>query len=220
MEATIQVKPFGFDRVFRFQESAEPEASNSAELLDRISTLEAEIDRMRTAHEDALSEARRISFDAALTEARNDRETAVLTAIDALHAAFEDAEERLERAAIEMRQDAAEAVIAAAEALAGHAIAHYPVRAIDEALGRVLDQIGRGTELQVRVTPGQVDDVEQLVKARAGKERRKLVVSVIPDAQLASGDARISWDEGGLAIDMEARRAAVLAEIAPLFTLS
>lgn len=216
MGAAMHVKPFGFDRVFRYHEAAEPEHSNNTELLDRIAALEAQIERMRETHEEALAETRRSTFDAALAEARGERETAVLAAIDALHAALEDADQRLERAAIDMRRDAAEAVVAAAETLAGHAIAQQPVRAIDEALGRVLDQIGRGTQLHIRVNPEQVSDVELLVQARAGKERRKLVVSVIPDDQLARGDAQIFWDEGGLAIDKEARRAAVVEEISPL----
>ena len=216
MGASIEIRPFGFDRIFRQQEAVEDEVVQSPELLDRIAALQAEIDRLKRSHVNQLVDARRESFEAALAEARGEREAAVLAAIDALHAALEDADQRLERAAQDMREDAGEAVLAAAEAIAGHALQAQPTRAIDEALGRVLDQIGRGAQLRIRVNSAQVADVEQLVEVRASKERRKLVISVIPDDDMPQGDARIFWDDGGLAVERAARHAAVLEEMAPL----
>ncbi len=106
--------------------------------------------------------------------------------------------------------------LAAAHVLAGHAIDHAPPRAIDEALGRVLQQVARGTRLVVRVHPALLADVQRMLAARQAQDRRKLSITVVGDEATPEGDALIFWDEGGLAVDMRARRAAVLAELGPL----
>lgn len=217
MEAAIHVKPFGFDRVFRFATS-DTGAAHNTELLKQIAALQAEIDRQAAAHEAALSRARVDGFEAGLVQARSERATALLAAADALHASLDEIDARLSETADSMVRDAAEVAIAAADVLAGHAVAKAPGRAIDEALGRVLEQIGRGTRLNVRVNPALAEEVERLVAARAGQERRTLSIAVITDDALAPGDAVIFWDEGGLAIDGAARRAAVMAELGALVT--
>ena len=39
---------------------------------------------------------------------------------------------------------------------------------------------------------------------------------MVPDADIPVGDARIGWEEGGLALDAAARREAVLTELETL----
>ncbi|RJF85757.1 FliH/SctL family protein [Sphingomonas cavernae] len=215
MEAAIHVKPFGFDRVFRFA-SSEPAAANNAELLKQIAALQAEVDRQSVTHQAELTRARADGFEAGLVQARSERETAVLAATDALHASLDEIAARLSETADTMMRDAAEVALTAADALAGFAVDKAPGRAIDEALGRVLEQIGRGTRLAIRVNPALATEVERQVAARAGQERRTLSISVITDEAIAPGDAVIFWDEGGLAVDAAARRAAVATELRAL----
>lgn len=215
MEAAIHVKPFGFDRVFRFA-SSEPAPANTIELSKQIAALQAENDRMVSEHIAALSLAREDGFAAGLAQARGERDTAMLAATDALHAAIDEIDARLTVTADAMMKDAAEVAFAAAEVLAGHAIDHAPARSVDEALGRVLQQVGRGTQLRVKVHPSLVEDIEDMIATRASKERRKLTINVVEDDAMAPGDALIHWDEGGLGVDAAARRAAVMAELGPL----
>ena len=80
----------------------------------------------------------------------------------------------------------------------------------------MLQQVARGTELQVRVHPDLVEAVEQRIAQRQAADRRKLHVGVVPDATLAPGDALIDWEQGGLLLEKAARRAAVESELAPL----
>ncbi|MFD1961419.1 hypothetical protein ACFSHP_24565 [Novosphingobium panipatense] len=101
----------------------------------------------------------------------------------------------------------------AAEMLAGHAIDEAPARAIDEALGRALDQVVRGTALVVRANPEMCEDIAALIEAREGRAGRALSITVVSDEEVAPGDARIDWNAGGLDVDLQARRAAVLAEL-------
>ena len=216
MEPVIRVRPFGFDRVFHF---ATPEIAAQADVSERegqIAALHAEIERLIEAHAIALAQAHTDGFQAGLHQARTERDAALLAAIDALHDALDDVDERLIDAAGAMKTDAADVALSAAEALAGHAVAINPALAIDEALGRVLLQVARGTRLDIRVNPVLVEAVERSVEARKAHERRKLLIAVIPDEAIEPGDARILWEEGGVAVDAAARRQAVLDEIAPL----
>ena len=50
----------------------------------------------------------------------------------------------------------------------------------------------------------------------AASDRRRLNLHVEADDTLVPGDARIDWEQGGLALDAEARAAAVAAEFATL----
>jgi len=215
MEAAIHVRPFGFDRVFHVPGS-EPAPPDSRGMADQIEALHARIRAMDEDHRTEIARVERASFEAGLTQARLERDGALLVATDAIHAAIEQIDARLADAIEAMMGDGAEAALAAAEMLAGHAIDQAPARAIEEALGRVLHQVSRGTRISVRAHPAFVEPIERVLAERSGRDRRKLLITVIADEDVQPGDAVIFWDEGGLAVDAAARRAAVLAELAPM----
>jgi flagellar assembly protein FliH len=214
MEAAIHVKPFGFDRVFHMTGGDAP-AFDSRTLNDRIDALHAKIEAMEDTHREELAIAGADAFARGLEQARQERAVALLAATDALHAAIEQIDTRLAETAEAMAKDAAEAALAAADMIAGHAVAAAPVRAIAEALDRVLRQVARGTQLSIRVHPALAEAVERMMEPRGG-ERRRVSLSIVPDEALAEGDAAIFWEEGGLAIDAAARREAVMAEMQAL----
>jgi flagellar assembly protein FliH len=215
MEAAIHVKPFGFDRIFHIG-GGESSAFDTDPPDARVDALHARIAALEAEHQEALARASADAFAAGLAQAREERDAALLMATDAIHAAIDDIDARLTETTERFMRDAAEVAFAAAEMLAGHAIDAAPTRAIDEALDRVLQQVARGTRLSVRVHPALLAPIEQRIAARQQNERRKLAIIAIGDADLAEGDAVIFWDEGGLAVDAAARRAAVIAEIGPL----
>ena len=211
MEAAIHVKPFGFDRVFHMTGGEAP-AFDAGTLNDRIDALRARIAAMEETHREELAVAGADAFARGLDQARQERDTALLAATDAIHAAIEQIDARLAETADAMAKDAAEIALAAADMLAGHAIAEAPVRAIAEALDRVLRQVARGTRLSIRVSPALAGAVERMAEPKGG-ERRRVSLTILPDDTLAEGDAVIFWDEGGLAVDASARRQAVMAEL-------
>jgi len=215
MEAAIHVKPFGFDRIFDAAGDEAPDVDIHA-LTDQIDALQTRIDTLIETHRAELAHARADGFETGLMQARREREVALLSAADAIHAAIDEADARLIEAADTMAKDAAAVALAAAEMLAGHAIDQAPARAIDEALDRVLRQVARGTRLTIRVHPSLLSEVQRLIVARQEQDRRKLSIVAVADEATAEGDALIFWDEGGVAIDKAARRAAVLAELGPL----
>jgi flagellar assembly protein FliH len=218
MEAAIHVKPFGFDRVFHISGGDEPAApgDDTPELLEKIADLQRQLASLEKGHRIELERARADGFSAGTAQARQSDEAAFLAAADAINAAIEQIDQRLDWAIETMKGDAAHTALAAAEVLAGHAIDHLPTRAIDEALDRVLSQVARGTALTIRVHPELLGAIERQIVKRAEQDRRKLTITAVADPSIAVGDADISWEEGGLEVDMAERRAAVHAEIAPL----
>lgn len=214
----MNVQRFGFDRVFRFPTSPDDKPRDDGPLHQRIASLEAELERARAEQLADLAQARRDGFSAGLTQARTDREAAILAATDAVQAALEEMEDRLAIAEGTMMQDMASLSFTAAEILAGHAVNREPARAVDEALTRLLGQIARGTVLGVRVHPDIAADMEERLAARRAMERRRLDITIISDPALVPGDGIIFWEEGGLTVDAASRRAAVTGELGPLLT--
>lgn len=209
MDMAFHARPFAFDRVFALPTADAGPRDASPETI----ALRVELERLKLELETAVAVARADGFEAGLAQARGETAAALLTATDALHVSIEAVEG--EYAAIEARLSrvAADVAMAAAEGLAAHALAADPARAIDEAIGRVLRQVARGQELQVHVHPALLVQMEALIALRQSRDRRRLSLTLLADPALAVGDALIAWDQGGLALDAAARRAAILAEL-------
>ncbi|MDX5985996.1 FliH/SctL family protein [Sphingomonas echinoides] len=207
------VQRFAFDRVFTEMGPTPFDMPDS--MLDQAA-LRAELDARKADHENALSIARADAFEAGLAQARTERDAALLCAIDAMHGALDALDARFAETTRRIVADATDVALAAADAIAGRALVRDPTGLIDDGIGRVLQQVARGTELQVRVHPDLVEAVEQRVATRQAADRRKLHVGVVPDATLAPGDALIDWEQGGLLLERAARLAAVESELASL----
>ncbi len=202
---------FGFDRIFTAP--ATKVSAMGPDLALEVSTLRAELDALKAEHGAQLALARAQGFEAGLSQARAEREVALLSAVDALHAGVEVIDAQFTEISDRLSGEATEVALAAADMIAGRAITIAPADTIDAAIGRVLAQVARGTELQVRVHPELVDAVEARIAERQSRDRRKLNLVVVADPELAVGDAQIGWEEGGLALDAAARRRAIVAEL-------
>lgn len=211
MTAAFHIRPFAFDRVFAGAPPAE--AARSDDLHAAVAALELQAVHTRTGHEAALARARAEAFDAGVAQARAERDTALLAAIDALGASLENVDAQIADMTVRVTADAAGIALAAADHLAARALAEQPGAAIDEAIGRTLAQVARGTELQVRVHPDFANEVERLIGVRRAGDRRELRLHVVGDGMLAPGDACIAWDGGELTLDVAARSAAIREEL-------
>jgi flagellar assembly protein FliH len=209
--ATSDVKPFSFERVF--SEPTVTHVQDDRALSARIAALEAENERLTIQHEAALAVAHAEAFQQGLDQARAERETALLAAVDALQASMEAMEAGLGEIEGRLSREAGELAITAADLIAGRALELDPTAAIDEAIGRALTQVRRGNPIRIRVHPDLVEDIERLVAERQANERRRLTLAVFGDPVLSLGDACLQWDEGGLRLDADSRRAAVRSEL-------
>lgn len=206
-----QITPFPFARVF--PEHSGGRSLNHGPADVRVEALEAECQSLQIEHEVALSLARAEAFQQGLDQAREERETALLAAVDALQASIEGLDESLDAIEERLAREASELALTAADLLAARALELDPGAAIDEAIGRALKQIRRGDPITLRVHPDLIADIERLVAERQASERRRLSLTVLGDKSLALGDACLQWDQGGLRLDAEARSAAVRAQV-------
>jgi flagellar assembly protein FliH len=71
----------------------------------------------------------------------------------------------------------------------------------------------------MRVHPSLAEAVGTLIASRQSAEQRPLTITIHADPAVAVGDALILWDQGGLALDADARRAAVRDALAMSLTL-
>jgi flagellar assembly protein FliH len=209
------VERFAFDRIFSTPAS-ESATVPSGDMLLEISALRAELALLRSDVDAQIALARAQGFEAGLAQARAERDVALLSAVDALHAGIESLDERFEDVSRRVTGEAAEIALAAADMIAGRAIDAAPAEAIDAAIGRALSQVARGTELEIRVHPDLIEAIEARIADRQSQDRRKLNLNVVGDVTVAIGDALIGWEQGGLALDANARRQAVLTELETL----
>lgn len=216
-DAGFGIRPFAFDRVFSGVAAAD-QALRYEDLQARLIVLEADAARSSAGRDEQLTQARAQAFEAGFAQARAERETALLAAVDALQASLEAVDSRIASIATQVTADATQIALAAADHLAARALNMEPAAAIDEAIGRVLGQVARGTEMQVRVHPDFVVEIERLIGERQAGDRRQLLLYVLADDTLALGDACIAWDSGGLTLDAEARAAAIREELKPLLS--
>lgn len=209
MNMSFQARPFAFDRVFAMPRAGKPVSNEPPELT----ALREELEQLKLQMDANLAMARADGFEAGLAQARGETAAALLAATDALHVSIEAIEGEYEVIEERLSKAAADVALAAADELAARAVETDPARAIDEAIGRVLTQVARGQELHIHVHPALTEQMEALIAHRKSSDRRRLSLTLVPDASLALGDALISWEQGGLALDAAARRQAVLAEL-------
>lgn len=110
----------------------------------------------------------------------------------------------------EREAEAMDFAVALARRIAGDALDAQPLAAIGDAARAALQHLRGVPHLVVRVHESLVDDAETLVK-RLARERGfegRLVVLGEPD--LAPGDARMEWADGGVVRDRARIEAAVL----------
>lgn len=210
----MEIKRFGYGRAFPVR-NREIETSLADDLVSQNAALLGELEALRGASEEATRRARQAGFAEGVAIGREEAGGALLAAVDALHGALEEIDTRLQDQVRTITQDSVEVALAAAEMLAGHAVATSPARAVDEALGRVLEQVARGTPIEIHVHPSLVERMEACLQVRTSRERRALSLTVIADERIAPSDGRIVWPSGGAVLNTAARRAALISELAP-----
>jgi len=214
VDQSFGVKPFCFDTEFAAN-IPRPDGPLSEDSLE-VSALRAEMEAMRAEHGATVERVRNEAYLEGLAQARAEREQAVLAALDALQAEWEEFVDGREAVIEHLRNEACELARTIGEALAARALVDAPVEAIDEAIGHVLSQIARGQEVLIVVNPELAKQVEERVEGRQSQDRRRLNLVVQSDDTIPSGDAHLRWDGGGLTLDAKARAQTVFTELEAL----
>lgn len=186
---------FLFDNDFRPRAGGAPSAKDAAALAEAVAQARAEGVQEGRAQAERQSQAR-------LADALTRLGLSAAGLIGQSDARDRDREE-----------EALAFAVALARRIAGDALDAQPLAAIGEAARAALQHLRGVPHLVVRVHDSLVDEAEALVK-RMARERGfegRLVVLGEPD--LAPGDARMEWADGGVVRDRARIEAAVLDAI-------
>ena len=175
-------------------------------------------------------EARRASDRAALERAEQDgfargvaagraeaeAETARrhVEAIERMAFAAADCFAAVDREAEAVEQDAMVFFEALARQLAGRAVADQPLSRIAEAATEAFRHLRGIPHLAVRVHESLVEEVDATLRAIARDRGFEGRVIVIGSEEIARGDARLDWADGGVVADSQALQDAVAAALA------
>ncbi|MDP3407751.1 FliH/SctL family protein [Bosea sp. (in: a-proteobacteria)] len=119
--------------------------------------------------------------------------------------------------AAEVEAQAAYVAIVAAKALAGAALNERPAAALESGLRECLGHARLAPHLVMRVNDGAVEAAEGLVKRLVQEMGFAGRVVVLGDPDIAAGDGRIEWADGGFAIESERLAQLVDQAVATMF---
>ncbi|KQU35182.1 flagellar assembly protein FliH [Methylobacterium sp. Leaf94] len=195
----MNARRFLFDTDFRPRPDNPVAAKEAAALAETVARAEAEGYARGLREGQALAEQQ---IQARLSDA--------LTRVGLAAAGLIGQSEARDRA---REDEALDFAILLARKIAGEALDAQPLAAIGDAARAALQHLRGVPHLVVRVHESLVDDSEALVK-RLARERGfegRLVVLGEPD--LAPGDARMEWADGGVVRDRAQIEAAVLSAL-------
>ncbi|AMJ60920.1 FliH/SctL family protein [Bosea sp. PAMC 26642] len=158
----------------------------------------------RRAHDEAdIAAARAEGFAAGAAQARQEADVQ----INSLAMQIARSAERLlaqdEARAAAIEGQAAQVAIAAAQGLARAALAEKPLAEIERVVRECLSHARLAPHLLVRVHEGSIEAVEGLIKRLAHENGFAGRLVVLGDPEIALGDGRIEWADGGFSVDSE-----------------
>jgi flagellar assembly protein FliH len=114
-----------------------------------------------------------------------------------------------ERRSVEVEIAAAALAVALARRIGGAALAAKPAALIEEAARECLVHARNAPHLAVRVAPDAVDAATSLFGRLAHENGYAGRVIVLGEPEIAMGDARLEWADGGVVIDHAALGSAI-----------
>jgi flagellar assembly protein FliH len=119
--------------------------------------------------------------------------------------------------AVEVEAQAVRLALTAAQRLAGAALAERPLAALEQAIRECLGHARQAPHLVLRVHENAVESAEGLIKRLAQETGFAGRLVVLGDPDMAPGDGRIEWADGGLAVDSQHLSALVEQAVASVF---
>lgn len=187
----MNARPFLFDTDFRRPHASAAVQQANADLAEAVAQ----------AHARGLQEGR--------AEAQGQAEARLADALTRLGLAAAGLLAQADERDAERDLQAAEIAALVAGRIAGQAIEANPLATIGEAARTALQHLRGVPHLVVRVGEALVDETETLVKRLARERGFEGRLVVIGEPELAPGDARIEWADGGVVRERARVEAAV-----------
>jgi flagellar assembly protein FliH len=157
-------------------------------------------------------------YEAGRREATTEAERRLETAVQVIGQTVGNALAEVDARCSEIEGEAVQFFRALAEKLAAQAVAAYPLAAISDAAEEAFRHLRGVPHLAVRVHESLVEQVDGLIRKMARERGYEGRVIILGDDEIAPGDARIEWADGGIVRerkDIEAVLGAVLAASGP-----
>jgi flagellar assembly protein FliH len=190
--------PFQFGRDFRQNEAA-PEADRSIHPDE---------------HQRLIAQAEEAGFSRGLATGRDatmQSQTArIAEACERIAEGVAGALAVLDAQAHQREADAVQLALVLAQKLGGTALAKFPFAEIEAAAVDCFSETRNSPHVVIRIAPDLVEEVEQRLAAIAAEKGFTGRLIVLGEPEVAPGDARLEWADGGVVRD----RSAILAAIA------
>ena len=157
----------------------------------------------RAAGEADVAAARAEGFSACREQGRMEAESQLNGLVAQLARAAERLVGQEAAHAAEVEAQAAYVALVAARAFAGVALAERPMAALEQGLRECLAHARMAPHLVMRVNDGAVEAAEALVKRLAQETGFAGRLVVLGEPDIAPGDGRIEWADGGFVIESE-----------------
>jgi flagellar assembly protein FliH len=172
-------------------------------------------------HVRLIEAARAEAYEAGIAEGRRlqaDHETLRLAgALEQLSARLEIATIEMRRLEENARREAVEFALIFARKLAGRVLETIPVQAIEMTARAIFNDLRGAPHVAVRVAPDLVDECKSRLGALMRENGVESKLIVFPDPEVAIGDCRIEWADGGIVRERQKLEALVAHSAAILF---
>ncbi len=119
--------------------------------------------------------------------------------------------------AVEVEAQAVRMALTAARRIAGAALTEKPLAALEGAIRECLGHARQAPHLVLRVHESTVEAAESLIKRLAQETGFAGRLIVLGEPDMASGDGRIEWADGGLVVDSQRLSELVEQAVASVF---
>ena len=186
---------FLFDMDFGTPDKARERAATAAEIAEKIAAAEAR--------------AYRAGYDAAQREAKAESDRRAALALEEIGIAIKGIASRYSGIETRMETEAVDVAVAVARKLCGELIAAEPLGEITGLVSDCFSHLVSTPHLVVRINDSLYEAAREKIERQAAQSgfEGRLVILAEPD--IATGDCRIEWADGGVVLERSAIEAKI-----------
>jgi flagellar assembly protein FliH len=186
---------FLFDMDFSAPDKSRERPATAAEVAQRIAAAEAR--------------AYRDGYDAAQREAKVESDRRGALALEEIRLAMQGILARFAGVETRMETEAVDVAVAVARKLCGQLISAEPLGEITGLVGDCFSQLVSTPHLVVRINASLYEAAREKIERQAAQSGFQGRLVILAEPEVATGDCRIEWADGGVVLE----RAAIEAKI-------
>jgi len=186
---------FMFDMDFSAPDRTRERAATPAEIAQAVAAAEAR--------------AYREGYDAGQREAKAESDRRVALALEEIKISVQDIAARYAGVEVRMETEAVDVAIAVARKLCGELIAAEPLGEITALVSDCFSHLVSTPHLVVRINDSLYEAAREKIERQATQSGFEGRLVILAEPEIATGDCRIEWADGGVVLE----RAAIEAKI-------